>query len=145
MFKLSKKNKTHIYTRNVSNICKINNKDTRKTPVTSIVNFGHISLFILLLLLLNLVWEDSVSNIKFVLSNCEKYIIVLWAGKVCWATHFHLYSPKTRLRKDNFYDRPSKTQVKSCIKLFRNSMMYPLVLWIRETFKKVYSKFSVWF
>ena len=24
---------------------------------------------------------------KFVSSNCEKYI-VLWAGKICWATRF---------------------------------------------------------
>ena len=65
MFKLSKEETkhtqththththTHSLTRNMSNIFKVNNKDTRTTPVTSIVNFEHISHFILLLLLLN--------------------------------------------------------------------------------------------
>ena len=91
----------------MSNIFKVNNKDTRMMPVTSIVNFEHISLFILLLLLLNLVWEDIVLDNKFVFCNCEKYV-VLWAGKVCWATHFHLYSPKTRLWKEKFSRQPFK-------------------------------------
>ena len=99
MFKFSKKQ--HTYTGNVSNISKVN-KDTRATPVTSIVNFEHISPFILLLLLLNSVWENIVLDNKFVFSNCEKYI-VLWAGKVRWATRFHLYS---RLRKGYFSRQP---------------------------------------
>ena len=38
-----------INTKNTSNILKFNNKDTRKTSGSSIVNFEHISQFILLL------------------------------------------------------------------------------------------------
>ena len=46
MFKGSKKN-------NVSDIFKVNNKDTRTTSGASIVNFEHVPHFILLILLLN--------------------------------------------------------------------------------------------
>ena len=45
--------------------------------------------------------ETVVSDRKFVASNCEKYI-VLWAGKICWAIYFHLYSRNLSLRKDKF-------------------------------------------
>ena len=45
------------------------------------------------------VWEYIVSDNKFVFSNYEKYI-VLWAGKICWSTCFHLCSLKIRLWKD---------------------------------------------
>ena len=43
--------------------------------------------------------EKLVSDNKHVFSNCEKYI-VLWAGKICWVTCFHLYSPNIRLQKE---------------------------------------------
>ena len=46
MFKGSKKN-------NVSDIFKVNNKDTRTTSGASNVNFEHVPYFILLILLLN--------------------------------------------------------------------------------------------
>ena len=61
---------------NMSNIFKVNNKDTR-------INAG---------------WtlETIVLGNKFVLSNCEKYI-VQWARKICWATCFHPDSPNIRL------------------------------------------------
>ena len=124
MFKLSKKTKL-TYTRNLSNIFKVNNKDTRTMPATSIVNFEHILVFILLLLLLNLVWEDIVSNNKFVFSKCEKCVI-LWAGKVCLATRFHLYSPKTRLQKDNFSRQPftNISQTLKCHTIFDHVHMH---------------------
>ena len=38
---------------NVSNILKVNHKDTKMMPGASIINFKHISHFILMLLLLN--------------------------------------------------------------------------------------------
>ena len=47
------------------------------------------------------VWEIVVSDNKFFFSCFEKYI-VLWAGKICWATAFHLYSSNIRLQKDTF-------------------------------------------
>ena len=52
---------------------------------------------------INACWASGtvVSDNKFVFSNCEKYI-VLWAGKICWAIWFHLYSPNIRLEKDEF-------------------------------------------
>ena len=46
-------------------------------------------------------WEMVVSDNKFVLSCLEKYV-VLWAGKICWAIDFHLYSPNISLQKDKF-------------------------------------------
>ena len=141
MFKLSKKTK-HTYTRNVSNIFKVSNKDTRTTPVTSTVNFEHILLFILLLLLLNSVWEDIVSNNKFAFSKCEKYV-VLWAGKVCLATRFHLYSPKTRLRKDNF-SRQLLRNISRTLFWFSGSKLGPKMnqnckLWVHSIWAKIHN------
>ena len=90
MFKVSKKkkkknkktkNKTkNKHWNNVSNIFKVNNKDTRTTTGSSIV----------------------ISDNKFVFSNYEKYIVDLWTGKIRWATCFHSYSPNIMLRKDKF-------------------------------------------
>ena len=73
----------------------------------------------------NWVWEDRVSDNKSVFSNYEKYV-ALWAGKVCWATHFHLYSPKTRLRKDDFSRQPFRK-----ISRTLNHLTY-WVLWLSE-------------
>ena len=50
--KSAKKNKKRHWN-NMSNIFKVNNKDTRTTTGASIVNFEHIYPFILLLLLVN--------------------------------------------------------------------------------------------
>ena len=89
----------------MSNIFKVNNKDTRTTSGASVVNFEHISHFILLLLLLNsnkknVSWarEIIVPDNKFTFSNCEKYI-VLWAGENCLVTSFHSYLSNIRLRE----------------------------------------------
>ena len=46
MFKISKRHKN-----DVSNIFRVSNKDTRTTSGTSFVNFNHISLFNLLMVL----------------------------------------------------------------------------------------------
>ena len=46
-------------------------------------------------------WETIVSDNKFVLNNCWKYI-VLWAWKNCWITCFHPYSPNMKLLKNIF-------------------------------------------
>ena len=51
MFKVSKKSPKRW--NNVSNIFKVNHKDTRAMFGASIINFEHISHFILLSLLLN--------------------------------------------------------------------------------------------
>ena len=93
-------------TRNVSNMFKFNNTNTR-TSFASIVNFEHISHFILLLLVLNsnkymlLGSENIYFQTTNLFSVTVKYI-VLWVGKICWATCFYLCSPKIRLQKDNF-------------------------------------------
>ena len=63
----------HKNTRNVSNIFKFNNKDTR-TSFASIVNFEHISHFILLLLVLN-------SN-KYMLLGSER--IYTFRHQICF-------------------------------------------------------------
>ena len=47
-------------------------------------------------------WETIVSHNKFAFSICRKSI-VLWVGKICWATYFHPYSPNIRLQKDKFW------------------------------------------
>ena len=49
----------------MSNIFKVNNKDTRTTSDTFIAKFEHISHFILLLILLNLNKEMLVQSEKF--------------------------------------------------------------------------------
>ena len=86
----------------MSNIFKVSNKDTRTTSGTSIVNFKHISHFILLLILLNMnkCWLGLING-RFrqcVFSNIEEYI-VLSGGEICWAIYFHIYSPNLRLQK----------------------------------------------
>ena len=49
-----------------------------------------------------------VSDNKFAFSNCQKYT-VLWAGKICWATCFHIHSPCCK--KIDFPDSASKRWV----------------------------------
>ena len=94
-------------------MCQIYSKLTIKTtakPGASIDNFGHILLFIIIVIEFNQInvgwaWEFIVSDNKFLFSNLEKFII-LWAGEVCWATYFHSFSPNIRLW--NFHDSSSK-------------------------------------
>ena len=89
----------------------VNNKDTRRTSGASVVNFQHIPLSILQLLLLycwirtNKCWLSLRNGSfiqKIVFSNIEKYYIVLWAWRICWAICFYLYSPTLSLRKNTF-------------------------------------------
>ena len=61
---------------NMSNMFKVNNKDTRTTSGASIVNFEHILQFILLVHS-----KTTVSDNNFFFNNCEKYIVLL-AGKI---------------------------------------------------------------
>ena len=63
--------------------------------------------------------EKLVSDNKLVFSNCEKYI-VLWAGKICWVTCFHHYSPKIRLQK-------GKKITAALPKGKPNSVLFPLL------------------
>ena len=91
--------------------CQIYSKLTTKTPEQHLV---------LLLITLNIfrtlyycyycwVWTNKcqlgLRNYSFsqlvCFQNCEKYI-VLWVGKICWATYVQNCSPKMRLRKDIF-------------------------------------------
>ena len=100
MFKVTKKH-------NVSNIFKVNNKDTRTTSGASVVNFEHISHFTLQLILLN-------SN-KLIPFGPEKRLfptinlfsmtmrnILFYGPKKFVGVCFHLYSPSIRLLKDKF-------------------------------------------
>ena len=92
----------------MSNIFKVNNKDTRTTSDVSIVNFEHVLRYLLLLILLNLnknmlvgPEERQFQTINLFFSNFEKYI-VLWERKICCAINFYLYSPNLRFLKDKF-------------------------------------------
>ena len=92
----------------MSNIFKVNNKDTRTTSDVSIVNFEHVLRYLLLLILLNLnknmlvgPEERQFQTINLFFSNFEKYI-VLWERKICRAINFYLYSPNLRFLKDKF-------------------------------------------
>ena len=92
----------------MSNIFKVNNKDTRTTSDVSIVNFEHVLRYLLLLILLNLnknmlvgPEERQFQTINLFFSNFEKYI-VLWERKICRAINFYLYSPNLRFLKNKF-------------------------------------------
>ena len=79
MFKVSKK--THQ--NNMSNVLKVNNKDTRTTSGASIVNAEHISQFIVIIAefeQINAGWaqETIVPDNKFILSNCGKHCPMGW-------------------------------------------------------------------
>ena len=90
---------------------KNNNKDTRTMSLTLPLT----TLFLLLTLYISCplfycykFWNQtnkchlrlSFQVINLLSVKCEKYI-VLWAGTICWATHYHPYSPKIRLQNDN--------------------------------------------
>ena len=95
-------------------IFKVNKKDTKTTSGASIVNFEHISRFILLLILLNLI---KLMPVEPDFSTCEK-LIVLWTRKIC---RKYMFSPNIRLQKDKFlwhhFKKISRTLDYFCKKL----------------------------
>ena len=103
MFKVSKKN--------TRTTCQIYSKLTIKTPKQRLVllfltwiSFAFYSTVIIADVEqanAGWAWETIVSDNKFVLNNCWKYI-VLWAWKICWITCFHPYSPNMKLPKNIF-------------------------------------------
>ena len=85
----------------MSNVFKVNNKDTRVTSVVSLASLALLFLlhFILLLLLLNLskYWLGlRIYNFR------QKNLFSVTARNLFWATCFHCCSPNIRLRKDKF-------------------------------------------
>ena len=100
MFKVSKK-----HYNNLINIFKVNSKDNTTTSVASVVIFGHILHFIIIVefnqINVDWAWETVVSDNRFVFSNWKKYI-ALWVREIFWATYFHSFSSNISLGKDKF-------------------------------------------
>ena len=125
---------------------KINSKDTRATSGACIVNFNHILQFILPLLLLNQnkCYETLISDSKFVFNNFDKCII-LSAGKICWATCFHLYSPNIKFQNDTFSRQYFKKVGRTLIYIYGRRYLFQIYISLLQKFLSNCSVSVIWF